>query len=302
MDNAIENYDINGAQNQTEGEASNLNSFSNMYQKASLLIITEKEQKALEAPVNTDEIEIRPDGLIYYPQVFYREKLNSVFGIGQWALIQHSISKIGNTLCFDGSLFVRGCFVSRALGEHEYYENNRNTSWASVYEAAKSDCLVRCCKDLGIAKELWQPTFTKEWVKKNAVKVFVEVKDRQTGKTETRAQWRRRDAEPYWNEKGIVPSKPGAQPKHEAQRNSRMNSAAEEPKEAAKSESPAPEAENLVEAVRNTLPQLNNLHEIKKYWDEIFNDYNSLPLESKRIINKEFKFYRDAVKAGTLFQ
>ncbi|MBK7380614.1 MAG: hypothetical protein IPJ03_16785 [Ignavibacteriales bacterium] len=34
-------------------------------------------------------------------------------------------------------------------------------SWASVEESAKSDCLGRCCKDLGIFKELWQPNFVK---------------------------------------------------------------------------------------------------------------------------------------------
>ncbi|HEX2868561.1 MAG TPA: hypothetical protein VHO03_16075 [Ignavibacteriales bacterium] len=291
MENALSSYEQNNTQNFAETEASNLTPFSNMYQKASLLTVTEKEQKALEAPLNPEDVEIRPDGLIYYPQVFYREKLNSIFGIGQWALIQHSISKIGNTLCFDGSLYVRGCFVSRALGEHDYFENNRNTSWASVYEAAKSDCLVRCCKDLGIAKELWQPAYGRDWVKKYAVKVFVEVKDRQTGKTETKAQWRRKDADPYWNEKGIVPT-----PKYEAPQQKK-------PQAQAVPNEPAAEAEpqNLVDSVRDTLPKLNNLGEIKDYWEEIFPLYNKLPVESKRLVNKEFKYYRDAVKSSGLF-
>ncbi|MGE5351161.1 MAG: hypothetical protein ACM3P0_03705 [Acidobacteriota bacterium] len=290
MENAVSSYEQNNMQNIAENETTNLTPFNNMYQKASLLTVTEKEQKALEAPLNPEEVEIRPDGLIYYPQVFYREKLNSIFGIGQWALIQHSISKVGNTLCFDGSLYVRGCFVSRALGEHEYYENNRNTSWASVYEAAKSDCLVRCCKDLGIAKELWQPAYGRDWVKKYAVKVFVEVKDRQTGKTETKAQWRRKDADPYWNEKGIVPSA-----KYEAPQQKKPRAVQTEPVAEA-------EPQNLVDSVRETLPKLNNLGEIKDYWEEIFPLYNKLPVESKRVVNKEFKYYRDAVKSSGLFQ
>ncbi|MGE5429446.1 MAG: hypothetical protein ACM3QX_00115 [Syntrophomonadaceae bacterium] len=292
MENAVSSYEQNNAQNIAESETSNLTPFNNMYQKASLLTVTEKEQKALEAPLNPEEVEIRPDGLIYYPQVFYREKLNSIFGIGQWALIQHSVSKVGNSLCFDGSLYVRGCFVSRALGEHEYYENNRNTSWASVYEAAKSDCLVRCCKDLGIAKELWQPAYGRDWVKKYGVKVFVEVKDRQTGKTETKAQWRRKDADPYWNEKGLVPA-----PKYEAPQQKK-------PRASALQSEPAAEAEpqNLVDSVRDNLPKLNNLGEIKDYWEEIFPLYNKLPVESKRVVNKEFKYYRDAVKSSGLFQ
>ncbi|MCU7495164.1 MAG: hypothetical protein HF314_04715 [Ignavibacteria bacterium] len=297
MENAVSSYEQNNMQNIAENETSNLTPFNNMYQKASLLTVTEKEQKALEAPLNPDEVEIRPDGLIYYPQVFYREKLNSIFGIGQWALIQHSISKIGNTLCFDGSLYVRGCFVSRALGEHEYYENNRNTSWASVYEAAKSDCLVRCCKDLGIAKELWQPAYGRDWVKKYAVKVFVEVKDRQTGKTETKAQWRRKDADPFWNEKGIVPGSK-YEPPQQKKSHTTPAAQAEAPQAGTFTEA---EPQNLVDSVRDTLPKLNNLSEIKDYWEEIFPLYNKLPVESKRIVNKEFKYYRDAVKSSGLF-
>jgi hypothetical protein len=183
---------------------------TSLYQKASELKITEEEQKKLQTKVDNNLIEIRPDGLIYYPQVFARQQLNETFGIGQWALIQHSVTKIGNVLCFDGSLYIRGCFVARAMGEHEYIESNKNTSWASVYESAKSDCLVRCCKDLGIGKELWQPQFSREWVKNNAVKVFVKAKS-----GETKVQWRRKDQEPFWNETGIVSDNSKPKPKEQ---------------------------------------------------------------------------------------
>lgn len=190
---------------------------TSFYQRASELKITDEEQKKLQQPVDSDLIEIRPDGLIYYPQVFARQQLNDTFGVGQWALVQHVITQIKNILCFDGSLYIRGCFVARAMGEHEYIESNRNTSWASVYESAKSDCLVRCCKDLGIGKELWQPKFSREWIQEHAIKVFVKVKNRETHQEETKVQWRRKDQEPYWNESGIVPTngKTNQQPKNE---------------------------------------------------------------------------------------
>lgn len=201
--------------NITTGEIERQDLSVQFYQNASTLKITKEEQLQLQEPVDPEDIEIRPDGLIYYPQVFARQKLNDTFGAGQWALIEHSTPKINNTLCFVGSLYIRGCFVAKAIGEHEYWENNKNQSWASVYEAAKSDCLVRCCKDLGIGKELWQPKYGRAWVKEHAVKVFVKVKDRQSGKEETKVQWRRKDQDPYWNETGIVPNQNAEPPKQE---------------------------------------------------------------------------------------
>jgi hypothetical protein len=45
-------------------------------------------------------------------------------------------------------------------------------SYATAAESAKSNCLVRCCKDIGIASELWDPSFTRGWLKRNAVEVW----------------------------------------------------------------------------------------------------------------------------------
>ena len=165
------------------------------YTNASLLHITDEEQKKLQESVDPNEVEIRPDGLLYLPQVFVRDKLNTAFGIGQWALLQHAITQIDSTLCFDGSLYVRGAFVARAMGEAKYIQSNEQQTWASVYESAKSDCLVRCCKDLGIAKELWQPAFGRDWQAKYAVKVW---REKVKGGC---YQWRRKDVAPFYDEK-----------------------------------------------------------------------------------------------------
>lgn len=230
-----------------------------MYQNASMLKITEEEQKELQKPVPEEDIEIRPDGLIYYPQVFVRDKLNQVLGIGQWALIQHSCTKDpkSNKLFFDGSLYIRGTFVARAVGEQEYHDSNPMQSWASAYEGAKSDCLVRCCKDIGIGKELWQPKYSREWVKKHAVKVFIKAKDRKTNKEEIKTAWRRKDQEPYWNETGIVPdnNKKDNQPQQEAK---------QEPKK---------EVENLTAKYESLFKG--------KSPDEIKKAYNDLPAKEK---------------------
>lgn len=168
--------------------------FAQLYSGASLLEISQKEKDTLNVPVNNAEVEIRPDGLLYLPQVFVREKLNAAFGPGQWALIQNGITIVGNTLCFDGSLVIRGKFVSRAMGEADYIRSNKNMSWATVYESAKSDAIARACKDLGVAKELWQPQFCRKWEKEYSVKVY------RTKKGEY--AFRRKDVSPFYDEQG----------------------------------------------------------------------------------------------------
>lgn len=42
--------------------------------------------KALLAPIDPDEIEVKPDGIIYLPEIKYRRILNQAFGPGGWGL------------------------------------------------------------------------------------------------------------------------------------------------------------------------------------------------------------------------
>ena len=42
--------------------------------------------KALLAPIDPDEIEIKPDGIVYLPEIKYRRILNQAFGPGGWGL------------------------------------------------------------------------------------------------------------------------------------------------------------------------------------------------------------------------
>lgn len=186
----------------SEAPVKSLDTSIEIYKNASLLKIDPKEQEKLLASFDESMIEIRPDGLIYLPQVFWRQRLNESFGIGQWCLIVKSQTKDPNRskLYIEGVLIVRGAYVSTAVGEAEYHETNTQQSWASVWESAKSDCITRCCKDLGIASELWQPQFIEAWKAKYAVKVFIERKDGKKG-----VQYRKVNSEPFYNEKGVVP-------------------------------------------------------------------------------------------------
>ena len=45
-----------------------------------------KAAEALLAPIHPDEIEVKPDGIIYLPEIKYRRILNQAFGPGGWGL------------------------------------------------------------------------------------------------------------------------------------------------------------------------------------------------------------------------
>lgn len=57
------------------------------------------------------------------------------------------------------ALFCLGRFVAQTVGEHTFYSSN-NMVYGKAMEAAKSNALMRCCKDLGVASELWDPQVT----------------------------------------------------------------------------------------------------------------------------------------------
>ena len=61
--------------------------------------------------------------------------------------------------------------MSIARGEQDYF-NKDGIPTAS--EGCKSNALMRCCKDLGVASELWDPRFIREFKATNTREVFVE--------------------------------------------------------------------------------------------------------------------------------
>ena len=40
----------------------------------------------LQAPINPDDVEVKPDGILYLPEIKYRRILNAAFGPGGWGL------------------------------------------------------------------------------------------------------------------------------------------------------------------------------------------------------------------------
>ncbi|RPB23515.1 mitochondrial genome maintenance MGM101 [Terfezia boudieri ATCC MYA-4762] len=134
-------------------------SFSGLSQEPFAKEITD----ILLAPLQLSDIEIKPDGIIYLPEIKYRRILNLAFGPGGWGLAPRSDTIITNSaVTREYGLVCNGRLVSVARGEQDYFDPS---GIPTATEGCKSNALMRCCKDLGIASELWDPRFIRKFKK-----------------------------------------------------------------------------------------------------------------------------------------
>jgi hypothetical protein len=142
---------------------------------------------SLLAPLDPLDIEIKPDGLIYLPEIKYRRILNKAFGPGGWGLAPRSETNVGPKIVSrEYALVCQGRLVAIARGEQEYFDPS---GIPTATEGCKSNALMRCCKDLGIASELWDPRFIREFKGQHCIEVFAEhIPTRKKKKL-----WRRKD-------------------------------------------------------------------------------------------------------------
>jgi len=108
----------------------------NPYQDIAKAPFAEEAQKVLGTNIDENDVEIKPDGIIYLPGVKYRNVLHKAFGRGAWALLPKNtyIDQEASMVFYHGSLFVNGQFVSEAIGEQQYHKNNPNMSYATALE------------------------------------------------------------------------------------------------------------------------------------------------------------------------
>ena len=157
---------------------------------------TAQEEKVLDAAVDLHEVRVKPTGQVYLPHVAYTRWLNRAFGRTGWALRPASKPLINNnTVVVPYLLLVRGKPVAFALGEQEYFAENRDQSYGDALESTVASGLRRCCKHLGLALELWDREFGDRFLEQHCKRVKVETRD---GKT--RWQYRRREDAPFRGE------------------------------------------------------------------------------------------------------
>ncbi|KAJ1910205.1 hypothetical protein IWQ60_010776 [Tieghemiomyces parasiticus] len=144
--------------------------------------------KVLLAPLAPTDIEIKPDGIVYLPEIKYRRILNRSLGPGGWGLVPrgpHTITE--RTISREYALIGLGRFVSQARGEQDFFDAANGLATAS--EGCKSNALMRCCKDLGIASELWDPAFIPKFKKQHCVESWAVHME----KGNKKKVWRRKD-------------------------------------------------------------------------------------------------------------
>ena len=151
----------------------------------------------LTQPVKAEEIEIKPTGEIYLSHVRYRRMLNDAFGMGNWSLRPlGGFVKIGNVICREYALYIKGKYAASAIGEQAYIESNAMMTWSDACEATKSNVIMRCCKDLGIGLEMWDKKFVEKFKAEFCVQVWI--------KNKLKPQWRLKGTKPSFDETGIV--------------------------------------------------------------------------------------------------
>jgi hypothetical protein len=155
----------------------------------------------LLAPLDPEDVEIKPDGILYLPEIKYRRILNKAFGPGGWGLAPRSETIVTDkAVTREYALLAHGRLVSIARGEQDYFSKD-NIPTAS--EGCKSNAMMRCCKDLGIASELWDPRWLRKWKADKSREVFVE---HQVSKKRTKIWLRKGDPVQY----PFKETKPGA--------------------------------------------------------------------------------------------
>ncbi|WWC91676.1 uncharacterized protein L201_006622 [Kwoniella dendrophila CBS 6074] len=147
--------------------------------------------------LKVNDVEIKPDGLLYLPEIKYRRTLNAAFGPGGWGLAPRGETHVGPRIVSrEWGLVCLGRLVSIARGEQEYFDAS---GIPTATEACKSNALMRCCKDLGIASELWDPSFIRDFKLKHCKEVYVE----HATKKQKKKLWRKKDGPKFeypWRE------------------------------------------------------------------------------------------------------
>ncbi|GAA5855111.1 hypothetical protein JCM8547_002385 [Rhodosporidiobolus lusitaniae] len=146
--------------------------WSTSYHGLSASPFTREQAEILMRPLEHQEIEIKPDGLLYLPEILYRRILNKAFGPGGWGMVPRGeMTVLKNMVTREWGLVAGGRLVSVARGEQTFFDPS---GMPTATEGCKSNALMRCCKDLGIASELWDPVFIRAYKTAHCVEAWTE--------------------------------------------------------------------------------------------------------------------------------
>jgi hypothetical protein len=167
---------------QLEGKFQFSEEIRKMISTAGTLELADKQNEILFAPVQDDEVYIKPDGLIYMTWTKYSSRLSRALG-ASWTMLPENmpkISKDGFFVIWGFHLIIKGVYCGFAIGEQEIA--SKRMTFGEACEGAKSNALTRLCKSLGIGLELWDKGFIDGWLSKYANKKWVDGQNGARGK------------------------------------------------------------------------------------------------------------------------
>jgi hypothetical protein len=129
--------------------------------------LTEIEEAVLSEAVRVEDVAIKDSGEIYLPHIVYTRWFNRAFGRTGWSLVpvgkptKATPEGKATQVIIPYVLHVHRQPVAFALGEQEYYEDNRKQTYGDALESTVASALRRCAKRLGVGLELWD----REWVR-----------------------------------------------------------------------------------------------------------------------------------------
>lgn len=154
------------------------------YERASMLQLTPEESAALQKDFPDEAFKAGAAGkenLIYLEHAYIRDRLNEVFGIGQWSIIPRNRwnedftipatrdreAQQASRIYVEAMLVVRGCFVAEAVGDMVYYPKNQSQNYGDAVEGAKTAALRRCTKEMGIGLQAYKKDWCAGWWERN---------------------------------------------------------------------------------------------------------------------------------------
>ena len=72
--------------------------WANSFYGISTRPVTKEQFKILMTPLDEKDIEVKPDGIIYLPEIKYRRRLNDAFGPMGWGLIPKGEPQVGQSI------------------------------------------------------------------------------------------------------------------------------------------------------------------------------------------------------------
>lgn len=178
----------------TESDVALVERFKNNFKMDKLLNtvgtieFTSKELKVLYDPFNDDDLDILPWGVVYAPWVAYMRRMRVAFK-GSWGMIPRGDPMIEETLVmWPFYLIIRGKLAAYSIGECDYVPSNKKMSYGDACEGAKSNCLMRNCKAIGVGVETWDRKRLEDWKSKHA-----ETYEGTDSKGYKKTYWKRKD-------------------------------------------------------------------------------------------------------------